>query len=219
MSSSICLKDEESSVNYKYSGICSSSEHVQTIYSNLFKSIDTKQTIYFEQVSKLLNNLFIEVQKIILPKGAKVFDLLKKVYDDKELDKIINNILSEIKKLKKMKKNGQLFRNKIDLLKNSRINLHLIDNKNNTIRGNSIPPKLNIKKYKDQNPKKEVEINHVDGLMPLNVKKNIKDFFIDCQNSLLLDSEIEQPFRKKSHSADKKKIMIKKIKIKKKIHY
>jgi hypothetical protein len=208
------------------------SENPKTIYSELFKSIETAKTIFIEKTIKLLNYFFVETQKMISPKGTKIIDFFDKECDEKDIENmenIINNKLSEMKKILKESKNNVLshLNKKINPSKTKKINLGLNGNNNyiNTIKRNTISPKP-FGRYMNQNPKKEEIINKKEEILeeinPLNQRKNSKrtEEIINHFQNLMSESENEEKFSLKrsypnkdiiKQNSKKKIIFVKKI--------
>jgi hypothetical protein len=211
------------------------SENPKTIYSELFKSIETTKTIPIEKTIKLLNYLnyyFVETQKMISSKGTKIIDFFDKECDEKDIENmenIINNKLSEMKKILKESKNNVLshLNKKINPSKTKKINLGLNGNNNyiNTIKRNTISPKP-FGRYMNQNPKKEEIINKKEEILeeinPLNQRKNSKrtEEIINHFQNLMSESENEEKFSLKrsypnkdiiKQNSKKKIIFVKKI--------
>ena len=228
--SNIILEDQKFSVVFNAQDKSSSSENPKTIISEIFKSIDTGKTIDIEKITKSLNYYFVETQKMISPKGAKIIDFFDKECDEKDIENIeiiINNKLSEIKKkLKESNNNALSYFNKIiKLSKNNKINFHLNDNENYTIIRKSISPRT-IKMPKNQNQKTKEITNNVEEISeeinPLNERKNnvrAEEIIYHFQN-LMPESENEEKISRKNSfpDEDKKNSKIKYIKIFKKIH-
>ena len=201
------------------------SENPKTIYSELFKSIETAKTIFIEKTIKLLNYFFVETQKMISPKGTKIIDFFDKECDEKDIENmenIINNKLSEMKKIFLSHLNK-----KINPSKTKKINLGLNGNNNyiNTIKRNTISPKP-FGRYMNQNPKKEEIINKKEEILeeinPLNQRKNSKrtEEIINHFQNLMSEFENEEKFSLKrsypnkdiiKQNSKKKIIFIKKI--------
>ena len=228
--SNIILKDQKSSVVFNAQDKSSSSENPKTIYSELSKSIETTKTINIGKITKSLNYYFVETQKMISPKGAKIIDFFDKECDEKDIENIeiiINNKLSEMKKkLKESNNNALSYFNKIiKLSKNNKINFHLNDNENYTIIRNSISPRT-IKMPKNQNQKTKEITNNVEEISeeinPLNERKNNDraEEIINYFQNIISESENEEKISRKTSfpDEDKKNSKIKNIKIFKKFH-
>ena len=94
----------------------------------------TLKTIIIGKTYRILNDFFIKIQEIILPKESKKNDLLEDDLQENILNDIISNLLSEIKKLKE--ENEQNKRNKLknddSNQKNEKVNSLYKNNKNNS---------------------------------------------------------------------------------------
>ena len=108
----------------------------------------------------ILNDFFIKIQEIIVPKESKKYDLFRDNLQENILNDIISNLLSEIKKLKE--ENEQNKRNKLmnydNIQKKEKVNSLYKDNKKNKndINLNIIYQKKNRKQNSFQKIKEEI---------------------------------------------------------------